>query len=657
MRRAWVTSVALSWVLAEACGDSAHKDVQPGPGSDAAILPDGSTEGGLDGGVDSGSGGDSGSGSGGDSGSGSGGDSGSDGGITATGLLLFSVSPGAVGLSGTGVASAQPHPESSIFGASAPGTGASAGMNQRVVSASALGLLVTDTVDAFSALVPDPASAVYLFSVPNGGVQGIAPTRVQREAASRSDFVGADVFFSDGTKSFRDLGATGDQYGYNGLVASAASLGLSNPITNPSVSTRDDLTGLLALPLGASVSVVYFSVGSASLGLTGSAVAATAANERGCTVFKSPLDGTSSVAFSCAALGLAPGDELDALAVVGTGAPSKILFSVATGATGLAGSGVAAQSGAGSVIYASTGDSAHTNTVLVDHVGLGLASAASELDALAVLDLAPPAANYTTSCTLALDPLSADAGLGTFFSANDLGNGILLLLGSDAGSDVLLAYDAKSCAFLQRKSVASGALTSGAWTLAPLAGWSASTPFDSAEIWKLDGPTLERRDGSGALVNSYAFSSPPTGDTVSLGYDASTQSLLALIDPGDNPTRYTRLSIARPAAGTPDTQLLDFTSVELDHPCAAGAYLGTNGFGVYYFAQPNATGLEARVCPFSASGELVGLPFTWSPNTQGDTYAMGLSSASGAYILHTGNLNGPFTIEHATLSGVNPVLP
>src|SRR5690606_21187862 len=110
------------------------------------------------------------------------------------------------------------------------------------------------------------------------------------------------------------------------------SLGLE--VSGASVPVADALNAL-ELDVPATTSAVYFSVSAAAVGVAGSAVASTPADERCCTIYRSGLDGTNQVAYSCDALGLVPADEVDALVVLGTaGNVSKLLFSVSGSSMG-----------------------------------------------------------------------------------------------------------------------------------------------------------------------------------------------------------------------------------------------------------------------------------------------------------------------------------
>ncbi|HEY4158263.1 MAG TPA: hypothetical protein VGM29_09205, partial [Polyangiaceae bacterium] len=435
--------------------------------------------------------------------------------------------------------------------------------------------------------------------------------------------------------------------------------------------TNDNLTGLYALRSGETLTEVYFSVSPSSLGVAGTAVANTPIAEMGCTIFKSPLDGTNSVAFTCADLGLAGDTDVDALAVFGKTTPSKVLFSLAGGVQGvpqgLAGTGVetmrTAQGSTTAGVFSAPVDGSNSNTTLLDYIALGLTSSFDNVDALAVLDIAPPAVTYGGSCTLSVDPLSADAGLGSFSGATNLGNGVVVLRGFNVGTvpepDSYLAYDAKTCAFLQRILLPPNAL--GAyWTIVPLAGWTAAQPLSNVEFWTSPGgPELSRYDQSGALLDTYPLSNVTGGSIVSLEYVPAVQSFLAEYDGEFGEPDYQLYRVPLPAAATPDMQEIPFTQAPINHPCASGQILGTDSNGLSYILQPdNGSAVGAlRVCPLTPTGEFAGLPFTWTPNVAGDLTISGLMPGNLLYALHTGNLAGPFTIEHAIFSLAAPLRP
>src|SRR5258706_11924408 len=105
------------------------------------------------------------------------------------------------------------------------------------------------------------------------------------------------------------------------MLATEVSLGL----LGPNDARPDDLAGMLARDGNLPLSELYLTVSNDSVGAVDGGVASVDATERGCTIFKSALDGKSSVAFTCQQLGLIAGDQIDGLLVYGTAAPNKLV--------------------------------------------------------------------------------------------------------------------------------------------------------------------------------------------------------------------------------------------------------------------------------------------------------------------------------------------
>ena len=532
--------------------------------------------------------------------------------------VLFTVAPGAQGLAGTALAGAL-HPQSVIFGSSSENPDPVDGANTALITGDQLGLAATDTIDAFGALQPKPVHPVYLFSVAPGAVGGV-PTRLARSAQA-GEAIG-DVYFSDTSLSFRDHneGETegGDQFGYNGLVADEVSLGLSR--VAPIEHDPDDLTGVQLLPDGLLPHTIYFSVSPDSVGLAGTAVADASADDRACTIFKSNLDGTNSVAFSCASLGLLASSDVKALTVFGTTTPTEILFGVTADSSGVTGSGVDTSPSVGGDVFSSTGNG--QNSVRVARLALGLAPG-DQLDALSTVDRAPPSYGYASTCTLTPSPMSADGlALDTFLSAHSLGNNLILILGAappvnEQPVTAIGAYNVKTCAFVSGGTIAPNVLNGKSWTPVPLAGWSAADPLKNVEYWQLVNATasagVERFDASGQLLNSYVFQGTDEayfyfdGLTYDPKNDAFYGALLSTTA-GDQ----LRVAFKRPAANAPDDTLVQALVTPIPQPCAYNPpFIGVDASGNSVFGQRD-TAQKLRGCVLSPTGELADLPFSWS---------------------------------------------
>ncbi len=247
-------------------------------------------------------------------------------------------------------------------------------------------------------------------------------------------------------------------------------------------SPNDDLTGLAAHDANVPVTELYFTVTSAAQGVAESGVATVAATERSCTVFKSNLDGTNSVAFSCASLGLLPSaadsDQIDALAVYGTATPAKVVFSLTTDSQGAVGSAVETTrlTGNGGLVgctlFQSTGDeSTPCSSRRRIWVWASTGTWTDEIDGLAVIDQAKASAAHAASCQLTYDPLDSVAG-GGLLNVNGmlrLANNVLVLFGPTATqTSRLVAYNATTCAFIQQHDLPTGFQSPNELAIVPL---------------------------------------------------------------------------------------------------------------------------------------------------------------------------------------------
>jgi hypothetical protein len=292
--------------------------------------------------------------------------------------MLFSVAPGAQGLAATGVAESAPNAAGNLYSSTGSGATHVQGTNALGYVFGELGLDAGDDLDAVSAIHPDDASAFY-FSVVDEAEhdEGVLDSGVRRSSSSGE--VQSDIFM---TYALAPLNGNGSNIEW----VDEFRLGLT-PETEGDAST-DNLNALdIDVPPG--TKPLFFSVAPGALGAAGSAVATVAADELGCTVFSSELDGDNAVAFSCADLGLVPGDDIDALVVLGVGdEPRRLLFSVTPGSVGAAATGVAQQVGqAAADVFASDGSG--TNTTYIEERALGLL-ADDDVDALAVETTSDP---------------------------------------------------------------------------------------------------------------------------------------------------------------------------------------------------------------------------------------------------------------------------
>lgn len=551
--------------------------------------------------------------------------------------LLFTVDSGAVGLGNDAVATSTRR-ASTLFGSITPSPDPDTGSNEVRITGAELGLAVGDALTSFAVVQAVPANPVYWFSVgPNEGGEGESPTRLSFSSAANEAL--GDVYFSDATESYRNLGEGNDTLGYNGLVADEQSLGLSPDTTSRSPSTHEDnLTGVGALPSGLTPSELYFTVGPDSVGVAGSAVEATPVNERACTVFHSNLSGSNTVAYHCSDLGLSAGSQITGLVLYGRTAPAQALFTVASGSTG--DSLPVTAPGLTSSIYASPLDG--TNTLQVNGHSLGLLDS-DALDALAVVDQAPAAYAYADSCGATEWPFSAGgASIDSVNSAHELGRDSIVFQGQLAGSttlDAIGVYKLSTCTFVASMTYPTGTLNGNSWVPIPGTGWTEATPLANLEFWQLadDATGLQRYDATGKLLASYPIDNitPGTVDAVRLDWDLINDDFYAEINPHADNLAYGRLQFFRPPATRPDgTHLVPFIST-LPHPCAfAPEFSGVDDNGNAIYAQRDSVSAY-RVCAFSTSGELAGLPFTWQLRSPADLAV--LKPGIGFFAINTGD--------------------
>jgi hypothetical protein len=516
------------------------------------------------------------------------------------------------------------------------------------VTGVSMGLDPTDDIVAFSLVQPEPANPLFLFSVADGS-QGAYQSRVNRAYNEAGSNEQGNLYYSEGTQSLRWVGEGGDQYGYNALLATEASLGLVGG--EPDGFYPDDLTGLAVhdarLPLGE----LYFTVGPNAAGAPDSAVATVAADERACTVFKTGQDGTNTVAFTCAELGLVAGDRIDGLAVWGVGTPTDVAFSVDINAQGAVDTALSAAAlvsdPVGATLFRSSGDG--TNSVLKSQRDLGLGEQLDddEIDGFTVV---PASAQrnvaHAATCELSRDPYDADTGFTTLTGVSHVGSNVLVLFGqTSTQANRLLAYNATTCAFLQQKDLPSGFENPQSMAIVPLAGWATAQPLDNVEYlgitWAGTGieKAVTRYDVDGAVVAAVPITGSYYGDVVlALVHDPVADQLYMLI------TQYrwaTLWAMPRPTAA--DT-VLAATYRDLTTPCANEASIsGTDPAGNLVLAKWQASGTDFRVCSFTPLGEVVPLPHAWSVAATAST-ARGFVAPNGAhFVLHEDSV--PMTIE------------
>lgn len=562
--------------------------------------------------------------------------------------LLFSVKPGAQGLADTAISGAA-NPENAIYTSKTGSQVAVDGTNEVKITGESLGLAPTDQIVAFAIMQATPQNPTFLFSV-SDGTEAARTTRLYEEylATEGSATTQGDVYYSDGNPSYRD-GENGGPTGYQAMLATEQSLGLSFGRND---TEYDDLTGLAVRDANIPITELYFTVNVDAAGATGSAVATAIPAERSCTVFKSALDGTNTVAFTCAALGLSTGDgeippdAIDALAVYGTTEPTSVVFSVTNNSQGVADSAVAmtsASGGLGATLFESPGDG--SNAVLKQANALGLSENSNdELDGLGVIDAPKAKAVNAGSCQLTYDPLNADmGGLANFTGTSHVGTDVLVVAGTvNATTSRLIAFNATSCAFLQQVDVPSGFEDTLRTAIVPLAGWSAAKPLEKVEYLSmtLDGisQALSRYDVAGTLVQAFPLANTEYNGVNGIVYSPAGDQVYVML----NQNGYSRYKVfPRPGA---EVTSIDTPSFYWTHPCGYRTDInGTDAAGNLYLAQGqgfNTT--DYRVCAFTPEGELLPAPYVWTGNIEnyrGGFIVPGVSQ----FLLHGGD--GAWVIE------------
>lgn len=568
--------------------------------------------------------------------------------------ILFSVKRGANGLPDTAVA-AQSARQNAIYSSRTASQVKLDGTNEVKVLGSTLGLADEDDIMAFAELSREPQHPTYVFSMA-ALAQGAPATSVYNSSKWGGTEEG-DVYFSEGVRSYRHLGEGGDQYGYNGLLAHQSSLGLATG----SEGAGDDVTGLALRDARVPLAEIYFTVSPYSLGAADSAVEATPANERACTVFRSDLSGKNTVAFGCADLGLVAGDEIDALLVHGDGEASKVIFSVKYGSEGAAGSALndpALGQATGASLFQSTGNA--TNTLLKAATDLGLGEFYDdELDGVAVFEAPPsPTVPHVAKCNLTYDPFApAEGGLSYFSGASHIGSNVLVVFGGITGGARQLAYDATTCELLQQKDLPSGFDVAARHAIAPVAGWSAASPLAAVEHFQANSGGqaqlfIKRYDAAGDFVDELSISNNQVSaneNVVALVHEPVSDKLYLLLGSSGSYVRNFRLAIVPRPDGVLTS--VDPTVINLPTPCTGYQlyFTGTDALGNLYLGQGQPTAAAIQVCGYRPTGELLPSPYTWTPEGPADmlsTQQYGFIVPGGShFLLSTTSGKGPSAIE------------
>jgi hypothetical protein len=567
--------------------------------------------------------------------------------------LLFTVESGALGLADTAI-SAQANPQNVIYTSNTGSQDWVSGTNTVKVIGVDLGLAATDSIVAFTELQPAPQNPIYAFSVTDG-TEGNVPTTVAADASTLSESLTNNVYFSDAVQSYRYLGEAGDEYGYNGLLMHGASLGAAG-LPDGGEGAPDNLRGLMFRDANEPISELYFTTNPAAQGATDGVVADTPQDERGCTVFKSALDGTASVAFSCADLGLAAFDQIDGLLVYGDGEASEVIFSVTPNSLGVAGSALAAAVAStdpladpGAALFRSLGSGTNTAHLSPRELGLGYENDDQDnIDALAVMNGSAGSVVHTNTCTITYDPYDIDNGGGLLAieRVTNIGSSILLLAGSTGNDARILAYNANTCAFIAQQDLPGG-FEDAPWAVVPVVGWTAAAPLANLEYlltqYNPDAFQYEvhRFDAAGVFLT--AATTNLEYAPVRLIHEPVNDLLYALTQPSISQAAVLELAVMpRPTALTTEISADAHT---LSLPCSYNPRLaGTDQNGNLWLAQLQGNETDYRVCGYTPSGALLVLPYDWTPQTPNEHWGFLLGRA-GHYSFTTNGNSGPFQIE------------
>lgn len=559
--------------------------------------------------------------------------------------LLFSVKYGAHGLADTAI-SKQGSPENFIYTTNTASQDAVDGTNAVKVTGAALGLDAADAIVAFAEEQIEPKNPMFLFTIADGS-EGAQFTRSYQSA--KNDYTEeGNLYYSDGEALF-DYGNGESTYyqTYNGLSASQVSLGLTtaeNIDANP-----DDLRGLAVHDANKELKELYFSVYTDAVGATDSAVDLVDSDHKGCTLFKSALDGTNSVAFTCEQLGLTATDQIDALAIFKGAAGPTVIFSVTNASQGAAGSTVALildeTSTVGATLFKSIGDG--TNTIHLPGRALGLDEynyPFDDLDGVAIIDQPKVTAGANQSCQLSYDPYGAtEGGLGSIESTGSVGNNVMVLFGpvAQAGAGArLLAYNATTCAFLQQVDLPQEFEDGHALTIVPGTGWVASKPLEKVEYYRAQTVTydleLRRYDAAGVLQNQYPLANTAYAGAMGLFYASGKLTLVTA-----NGATYSRRSFPVP---TVDTTAVDAPVLELTKPCRDQTDVGgVDSDGNLYLARSQEVNSDFRVCGYRSDAEMLSAPYAWTSDTAGYVGGFIVPGASH-FLLHS---DEPMWIERS----------
>lgn len=555
--------------------------------------------------------------------------------------LLFTVKYGAHGLADTAL-SKQANPENSIYTTDTASQDETDGTNAVKVTGASLGLAETDAIVAFAEAQPEPKNPMFLFTIADGS-EGAFDTRVYE--ANNAGTEEGKLYYSDAL----DGPEGSSQIGYNGLSATERSLGLTD--ASDIDANPDDLRGLAVHDANQPLQELYFTVYSDAVGVADSGVATVDSEERGCTLFKSALDGTNSVAFTCAELGLTTNDQIDALAIyAGVDGPT-VIFSVANGSQGSADTGVATVyeefGSPAATLFSSKGDG--SNSVYVPGRRLGLDQyywVYDELDGVAVIDQAPQALSVRASCDLSFAPLGAtEGGLSSVGMTGSVGDNVIVVFGpiGQAGSPArLLAYNATTCQLLQQLDMPAEFGDFRQVAIVPLAGWSQNKPFDKVEYFRpvVDGTSigLNRYDAAGQFVNLISVSDTTYLTARGIFYQRNADQLVLV-------TNYNEGSFGAFPRPADDLTTVDPTFIKITRPCVNGGEAGgVDSDGNLFLAQTwNAT-TEFHVCGLRPDGELLPTPYEWSSEVDG--YIGGFIAPGGSHFLLLGGT--PMSIERSS---------
>jgi hypothetical protein len=223
-----------------------------------------------------------------------------------------------------------------------------------------------------------------------------------------------------------------------------------------------------------------------------------------------------------------------------------------------------------------------------------------------------------------------------------IGDDVLVMFGQTATPTArLIAYRASDCSMLQQKDMPAGFESPYALTIVQMPGWSQANPLNKVEYYRLANvgisQELQRFDVAGAPAGTYAVNNTDYVYANGLIYEPVSQKLYGV---SSQSQALTMEVMTLP--GVDDTTIdPEFHTLTL--PCNQDALVnGTDALGNLYLVQPQAGGMDYKVCAYSPQGQLQPGPYNWASDTQFNQG--GFVVPGGAHVLLHSSA-APITIE------------